>query len=140
MGRSIWLKQKIGGKNLRLRTRESRRLLTTTQELKELINNNKNGCIQTFLQGLTSTEFTDYSLWKATKKTKKITKLRRLGHHEELWQDATLEKHTFSLNTWQKIFSCIPQKMNPKIRTSRGIWNHQSTVSRELKFKETSAV
>jgi hypothetical protein len=41
-----------------------------TQERKELLNNNKNDCIQTFLQGLTSTKSTDYALWKATKKLK----------------------------------------------------------------------
>jgi hypothetical protein len=33
-----------------------------TQELKQLLNNNKNDCTQTFLQGLTPTESTDYSL------------------------------------------------------------------------------
>jgi hypothetical protein len=40
---------------------------TATQELKELLNNNINYCIQTFLQELTPTESTDYSLWKVTK-------------------------------------------------------------------------
>jgi hypothetical protein len=33
-----------------------------TQELKQLLNNKKKDSIQTFLQGLTSTESTDYSL------------------------------------------------------------------------------
>jgi hypothetical protein len=45
-----------------------------TQELEQLPNNNKNVCIQTFLQGLTPTESTDYSLWKATKKIKQVKK------------------------------------------------------------------
>jgi predicted deacetylase len=45
-----------------------------TQELKQLLNNNKNDCIQTFLQGLTPTESTDYSLWKVTKKIKQVKK------------------------------------------------------------------
>jgi hypothetical protein len=44
-----------------------------TQELKQLLNDKKNGCIQTFLQDLTPTESTDYSLWKATKKLKQAT-------------------------------------------------------------------
>jgi hypothetical protein len=68
------MKQKIEDERLRrdwhrLRTPESKRLLNiATQELKQLLNNNKNYCIQTFLQGLTPTKSTDYSLWKATKK------------------------------------------------------------------------
>jgi hypothetical protein len=37
-------------------------------------NNNKNDCFQTFLLGLTPTESTDYSLWKATKKIKQAKK------------------------------------------------------------------
>jgi hypothetical protein len=58
----IILKQKIEEKRRlrrdwhRLRTPESKRLLNTaTQELKQLLNRNKNDCIQTFLQGLTPT-------------------------------------------------------------------------------------
>jgi hypothetical protein len=52
-------KQKITEKN------------TATKELKELLNNNKNDCIQTFQQGLT-TESNDYSLWMATSILKQI--------------------------------------------------------------------
>jgi hypothetical protein len=64
----ILIKQQIEKRRLRrgwhlLRTPESKRLLNTaTQELKQLLNRNKNDCIQTFLQGLTPTESTDYSL------------------------------------------------------------------------------
>jgi hypothetical protein len=55
----------------RLWTPTSKGLLNAaTQELKELLHDNKNDCIQTFLQGLTPTEPTDYSLWKANKKLK----------------------------------------------------------------------
>jgi hypothetical protein len=42
-----------------------------TLELKQLLNNN-NYCIQTFLQGLTPTESTDYSPWKTIKKIEQI--------------------------------------------------------------------
>jgi hypothetical protein len=45
-----------------------------TQELKQLLNNNKNDCIQIFLQGLTPTKSTDYSLWKVIKKIKQAKK------------------------------------------------------------------
>jgi hypothetical protein len=76
---TITIKQKIAEKRKlhrdwhRFRTPESKRLLkTATQDLKQLLNRNRNDCVQTFLQGLQPTE-SDYSLWKATKNTKRIT-------------------------------------------------------------------
>jgi hypothetical protein len=72
---SILIKQYIKGKERlrrgwhRLRTPESKRLLSIAkQKLKEIFNDNKNDCIEIFLQGLTPTEST---LWKAIKKVKK---------------------------------------------------------------------
>jgi hypothetical protein len=41
---------------------------TEGQELQDLLHDNKTDCIRTFLQGLTPTESTKYSIWKATKK------------------------------------------------------------------------
>jgi hypothetical protein len=84
-----------------LQTPESKRLLNTaTQELKQLLNNNKNGCIQTFLQGLTPTESTDYSLWKATKKIKQVKKPSPpLRASQGTWEEATSKKHMLLLNT-----------------------------------------
>jgi hypothetical protein len=35
-----------------------------------------------------------------------------LNNNSNLGQEATLKKHVLSLNTWQKLFSRIPQKMN----------------------------
>jgi hypothetical protein len=77
----ILIKQQIEGKRRlrrgwhRLRAPKSKRLLNTAkQDLKQLLNKNKNDCIQTFLQGLTPRESTDYSLWKATKKMKQVKK------------------------------------------------------------------
>jgi hypothetical protein len=37
-----------------------------------------------------------------------------LGHHNELEQETMSNKHTLSLNTKQKFFSCVPQKKNLK--------------------------
>jgi hypothetical protein len=48
-------------------TREQKILKTATQELKQLLNNNKIECIEKFLQGLTSTESTDYSCGRRPK-------------------------------------------------------------------------
>jgi hypothetical protein len=58
-----------------LRTTASKSLHNTaTKKLKELLHVNKNDCIQTFLQGLTPTESTDYSLQKVTEKIKHVEK------------------------------------------------------------------
>jgi hypothetical protein len=59
-----------------------------TQELKGLFNNNKNYFFQTFLQGLTPTESTEYSLWKEAKK-QTSQRLHHLRYHKELAQEAT---------------------------------------------------
>jgi hypothetical protein len=84
----------------RLQTPESKRLNTTSQEIKQLLNNNKSDCIQTFLQDLTPTESTDYSLWKVTKKIKQVKKPSPpLGHHKELRQEAMSKRHKLLLNT-----------------------------------------
>jgi hypothetical protein len=56
----------------RLQTPASKGLLKAATQ--ELLHDNKNYCIQTFLQGLTPTESTDYSLWRATKKLKHVKK------------------------------------------------------------------
>jgi flagellar hook-associated protein FlgK len=110
-------------------------LNTATQELKELLNNNKSDCIQTFLQGLTATESTDYSLWKATKKIKLVKKPSPLRTSQGTWARSNVEKvHTFAEHL-ADFFSRILQKNQPLSTNS----NHQSTVSKELKFKKSSA-
>jgi hypothetical protein len=68
-------------------------LNTATQELKQLLNNNKHDCIQTFLQGLTPTESTDYSLWKAPKKIQQVKKLSPpLRTSQRTWARSNVEK------------------------------------------------
>jgi hypothetical protein len=85
--------------------------------------------IQTFLQGLTPTESTGYSLWKATKKIKQIKKPPPLRT---------------SQGTWARIFQPHPSGNEPeaealtqllKTPTKKG---HQSSVSKEPKFKKRS--
>jgi hypothetical protein len=44
------------------------------KEVKVLLNNDRNDCIQTLLQGLTPAESGYSSLWKATKKLKRVKK------------------------------------------------------------------
>jgi hypothetical protein len=62
-----------------------------------------------------------------------------------LGQRSNIERaHTFAEHL-AKVFSRIPQKMNPKRKKHlHNFWrpltnlNHQSTVSKELKFKKSS--
>jgi hypothetical protein len=76
----IFIKQKLAEKR-RLRkewhanrTSTNKKLLNrATQELKQILHDDKNANIQTFLHGLTPTASTDYSLWKTTKKLKPVT-------------------------------------------------------------------
>jgi hypothetical protein len=99
----ILIKQKIEEKRRPrrgwhlLRTPKSKILLNTaSQELKQ--QNNKNYCIQTFLQGPTSTESTDYSLSKAAKKIKQVNKPSPpLRKSQVTWVRNNVEKaHAFA--------------------------------------------
>jgi hypothetical protein len=99
-----------------LLTPKSKRLLNTaTQEIKQLLNNKKIDCIQTFLQGFTPTESADYSLWNGTKKIKQVKKPSPpLRTSQGTWTRSNVEKaHTFTEHL-AKVFSRIPQKMNLK--------------------------
>jgi hypothetical protein len=71
--------------------------------------------MQTFLQGLTPTESTDYSLWKVTKKIKQAKKpFPPFRASQGTWERNNFEKaHTFTEHL-TKVLSHIPQKMNPK--------------------------
>jgi hypothetical protein len=100
----------------RLQTPESKRLLNTaTQELKQLLNNNKNDCIQTFLQGLTPTESTDYSMWKVTKKIKQVKKSSPpLRTSRGTWARSNVKKaHTFTEHL-AKVFQPHPSENEPE--------------------------
>jgi hypothetical protein len=90
---------------------ESKRLLNTaTRELKQL-NNNKNDCIQTFLQGITPTESIDYSLWKVTLKIKLVKKTSpplRTSH--ETWARSNVEKAHALAEQLAKVFQPHPSE------------------------------
>jgi hypothetical protein len=122
----------------RLRTRESKRLLNTaTQELKQILNNSKNDCIQTFLQGLTPTELTDYSLWKKIIQVKKHFPPLRTS--KGTWARSNVEKaHTFAGHL-AKVFQPHPSENEPEEEAlmqlletvSQTNSSHKSTVSKQ---------
>jgi hypothetical protein len=94
---------------------ESERLLnTTTQELKQLLNKNKNYCIQTFLHGLTPTESIGYSLWKANKKIKHVKKPSPLRTSQGTWARTNIEKaHAFAEHL-TNVFHPHPSENEPE--------------------------
>jgi endonuclease/exonuclease/phosphatase family metal-dependent hydrolase len=117
----------------RLRTPESKRLLNTaTQELKQLLNNNRNDCIQTFLQGLTPTESSDYFLWKATKKIKQVKKPSPpLRTSQGTWARSNIANaHAFAEHL-ANFFNCIP---SINLKRNKHIYN----FSRPLPIRTTN--
>ena len=57
------------------------------KELKQLLNDEKQKAIQEYLESLTASEATDYSLWKATIRLKQEDALHEQGtvsHYSEL--------------------------------------------------------
>jgi hypothetical protein len=87
----------------------------STQELKQLLNNRKNDCIQTFLQDLSPTKSTDYSLWKATRKLKQATRPSPpLRTPQGAWARSNVEKaHAFAEHL-VKVFQPHPSENTPK--------------------------
>jgi hypothetical protein len=91
--------------------------------LKELLNSNKNYCIQTFLQGLTPTESNDYSLQKVDKKAHPFAE-----HLAEVFQLHCSENES-------KEEEALIQLLKAPLPTR----TTKLTASKELKFKESSA-
>jgi hypothetical protein len=85
-----------------------------TQELKLLLHDNKNYCIQTFLQGLIPTESTDYSLWKATNKLKHVKKPPPLRTSQGTWMRSNVKTaHAFAKHL-ADVFQPHPSENEPK--------------------------
>jgi len=106
------LKQKILDKRrLRKRWQHTRspqdkaNLNKATNELKILLNNYKQQAIQTYLESLTPTEATDYSLWKATKRLQRqqtpIPILRKSGGE---WAKSDIQKVNTLADHFENVF------------------------------------
>jgi hypothetical protein len=77
--------------------------------------NNKNDCIQTFPQGLTPTESTDYSLWKAIKKIKQVKKLSPpLRTSQGTWERSNVEGVRAFAEHLVKVFQPHPSENEPE--------------------------
>jgi hypothetical protein len=97
------------------RTPKSKRLLNAaTQNFKQLIHAIKNDQVQTFLQELTATAATDYSLWKATKNLKRVTHpSTSLRTHLGSWANSNFDKAHALAHHLSEIFQPHPSENLP---------------------------
>jgi hypothetical protein len=82
------------------------------QELKQLLHDHKDYNIQTFLNGLTPTASTDYSLWKSTKRLKTVTQTSTpLRMPQGTWARTNADKAQAFTNHLASVFQ--PQPPEP---------------------------
>lgn len=82
------------------------------KELKKLLEEEKNEAIQAYLQGLTPTEVTDYSLWKATRKVKQPQQfIPPIKLADGSWARTNKEKATIFANHLQTVFQPFPREI-----------------------------
>jgi hypothetical protein len=105
------LKKEECGKN---GTPTSKKLFNRAmQELKQLLHDHKNYNIQTFLNGLTPTTSTDYSLWKTTKRLKTVTQTSTpLRKPQETWARTNADKAQTFANHLATVFQPHPPEPN----------------------------
>jgi hypothetical protein len=100
---------------------ESKRLLNTgTRELKLV--DNSNAYFQAFLQDLSPTASTDYSLWMVVKRTKETTNSSLpLQTARGTWARTNIEKAQTFAEHLASVFQPHPFQNNPGRRTHPGI-------------------
>ena len=112
------IKQKITEKRkLRKRWQNTRSpqdkaaLNKAIKELKQLLHEEKQQAIQTYLANLTATDATDYSLWKATKRLKQpqtpIPPLRTSGGE---WAKSDIQKANLLASHFENVFKPYPSE------------------------------
>lgn len=111
-----YIKEKIGEKR-KLRKkwqqtrhpRDKKRLNKATKQLRDFLLNIKNQAIQDYLQNLTPTQATDYSLWKATKKLKQPQKRNPpIRMPNQQWARSDEEKAEVFVNHLADVFNPYP--------------------------------
>ena len=75
------------------------------KELKQLLNDKKQKAIQTYLKSLTTTDATEYSLWKATKSLKRPqTPISPLRTDEAEWTQSDTQKANVLTEHFANVF------------------------------------
>jgi hypothetical protein len=113
--RKIQGKRRLRKRWHRYRTPENKRLLNqATRDLIQLLLQHRNDCVQTFLQGLTPSASTDYSLWTATKRLKRVTAPSLpLRTPQGTWARSNLEKAQAFADHLASVFQPHPPGTDP---------------------------
>lgn len=102
------------------------------KKLKESMAAERDNEMQHYLQNLTPTEATDYSLWKATRKIKKIQEAQNpIRKNNGAWARSDEEKANLFANHLAEVFTPYPQVDAP---TLTNIINEQPTMG-AVRFK-----
>jgi hypothetical protein len=111
-------------------------LNAATSEFKQLLADMNNASFQTFLQDLSPTAFTDYSLWKAAKKAKQATNSSHpLSTTRGTWATTNTEKAQTFTDHLTSVF-----QPHPSTRRGRSPYQLEPLLSRliDQKFKLSS--
>lgn len=93
-------------------------------ELKQLLNCLKNDKIQEYLKGLTPTETTDYSLWKATRKIKRpIHQIPPIRINHNTWARTDTQKANAFAEHLTSVFQPFPSHLSA---------TEEETINKEL--------
>jgi hypothetical protein len=94
------------------------------KELKHLLHNLTNESIQNYLQGLTPTEATDYSLWKATRKISQPQhQILPIRINRNTWARTDKQKATSFAEHLASVFQQFPSQLSI---------NEEETIKNEL--------
>ena len=116
----IIIKQKLAEKRkarkrwqLTRAPQDKQRYNKIAKELKNLLHTLKNEGIQNYLQGLTPTEATDYSLWKATRKIKQPQhQIPPIRINRNTWARTDKQKATAFAEHLASVFQLFPSQLS----------------------------
>jgi hypothetical protein len=98
--------------------KDKRRYNEAARKLKDRIKRNKEEIFQTYLQGLTATADTDYSLWKATKRLKQPTqRIPSIRNAYQTWARSDKEKANTFAGHLEKTFKLNDLPQNEGLET-----------------------
>lgn len=91
------------------------KLNKTIKEIRDTLKNEKEQAIEHYLKGLSATEATDYSLWKATRKLKRPQISNPPIRKENgAWAKSNAEKAELFANHLEKVFTPNPGEKGPE--------------------------
>ena len=114
------------------------KLNKAVKELKQLLNDQKQEAIQTYLEGLTATEATEYSLWKATKRLKRPQiPIHPLRSKEGEWVKSDTQKANVLAEHFANVFELYDSEMSEEQEILRKLETPGQVETPVKKFKLT---